>query len=446
MAQSAAAPDTLLSLAGEIFFETHRLVQRLKRDAIPEPSSLEVGATSAVWDTHSGEIETARTAIAGLTKQLMKLLDGPQGFLHEYVSSNWDHGALYTLLEFGILEKIPLEKQDGGGSSSCGVHVSELATHSGIPEDKLLCILRLNACEGIVKEVAQGVFGHTAISEQLVQDAKFRAFIGFQLFETRVASAHLADTLKRKPNEYWTGHWGKPMYDWHRDHPDKGKRFQLAMEGVSQTLDPGNSLFRDWFTKSSKTAHHLVIEVGGGDGPVSRFLAEEFPALSFQVQVQDKALITQRQQSLSPQLPGRIQFQHHDLFTPQQQQQLPEGTRLVYIIRNILWNLPDERCIQLLQTFIPVMADTANSEVVILVNDLLSPAPGTFAPHVEKAYRRRDVTLTTMHNVKQRTEAEWRALFEKASPDFRVTLTTGFTSHACRGLWELHWTGGKEIS
>lgn len=25
------------------------------------------------------------------------------------------------------------------------------------------------------------------------------------------------------------------MYDWHRAHPDKAKRFQLAMEGVSQS-------------------------------------------------------------------------------------------------------------------------------------------------------------------------------------------------------------------
>ncbi|KAL1988835.1 hypothetical protein VTN96DRAFT_7719 [Rasamsonia emersonii] len=441
MAQSE--PVTLLSLAGEIFYETYNLIKQLRRDGIAEPS-LEVGATSAVWTTHTGAIERARSTIWGLTKQLTKLLDGPHGFLHEYVSSNWDQGALYTLLESGVLEKIPLDEEVHG------VHVSELAAKSGIPEDKLLCILRLNACEDIVREVSEGVFAHTAISEQLVRDPKFRAFIGFQLFETRVASAHLADTLKRKPNDYWTGQsafnyaWGKPMYDWHRAHPDKAKRFQLAMEGVSQTLDPGNALFHDWFTTNTKgDARPLVIEIGGGDGPVSRFLAGEFPALSFEVQDASEALLAKGRQSLPSELQGRIQFQHHELFAPQEQK-LPgrsTGKALIYIIRNILWNLPDEKCIRLLQTFVPVMANNQNA--VVLVNELLSPAPGTFAPHVEKAYRRRDVTLTTMHNVKQRREGEWRALFEKASPEFSVNLTAGFTSHSSRGLWELRWAGGN---
>lgn len=169
-------PTTLLSLASEIFYETHRLVKHLRRDGIAEPaSSLPVGATSAVWTTHAGDIERARTTIWGLTKQLTKLLDGPYGFLHKYVSTNWDQGALYALVESGVLENIPLDEGADGG-----VHVSELAKRSGIPEEKLLCILRLNACEDIVKEVSEGVFAHTAISEQLVRDEKFKAFIGFQ--------------------------------------------------------------------------------------------------------------------------------------------------------------------------------------------------------------------------------------------------------------------------
>lgn len=199
---------------------------------------------------------------------------------------------------------------------------------------------------------------------------------------------------------------------------------------MQTALDPGNALFRNWFTTNIKVdaSNPLVIEVGAGDGPISRFLAEEFPALSFEVQDASEVLLAKGRQSLPAEFHGRIQFQQHELFA-QQQLQPPEqtGSRmpLIYIVRNILWNLPDEKCIRLLQTFIPVMtagAASQDQEVVVLVNDLLSPAPGTFAPHIEKAYRRRDVTLTTMHNVKQRTEGEWRALFERASSGFSVCL------------------------
>lgn len=58
---------------------------------------------------------------------------------------------------------------------------------------------------------------------------------------------------------------------------------------------------------------------------------------------------------------------------------------------------------------------------VLLVNEMLSPAPGTFERNVEKSYRRRDVTVLTMHNAKQRTEDEWRELFVEASPEFEVS-------------------------
>jgi hypothetical protein len=200
---------------------------------------------------------------------------------------------------------------------------------------------------------------------------------------------------------------------------------------IGTALDPGNALLQEWFTNNGNAEdNHLVIEVGASGKPVSLFLAEEFPHLLFQVQLQvemqatsesPEGQLSKAQQSLSPQLQGRIQFQHHGIFEPQQAPAEDSSkTALVYIIRNILWNLPDEECIQLLQTFIPVMAEKNDRQVVLLINDLLSPAPGTFPPHVEKAYRRRDFTLTTMHNVKQRTEEEWRALFGRASLEFKV--------------------------
>jgi hypothetical protein len=161
---------TMLAPVEEIFGQTYVLEKHLKENSITEPS-LAVGASTELWSSPSKEIATARTSIFGLTKQLTKLLYGPHGFLHEYVSSDWEYGALYTVLEFDILEKIPIDGQ---------VHVSELAEQSGIPENKLLRVLRLTSCEQILDEVSEGFFRQTAISEELVKDKKFKAFIGFQ--------------------------------------------------------------------------------------------------------------------------------------------------------------------------------------------------------------------------------------------------------------------------
>ena len=166
----AGGSNTILALAEDILAQVSSLNNQLEQSSISQPC-LAVGTSTEFWSLHSNELESARSRIFGLTKQLTNLVAGPREFLHEYVASNWDHGALYTLLDFDILEKIPVD-----GS----VHVSLLASQSKLPEKKLLSLLRLIACDGILDEVSDYVFGHTAISEELVRDEKLKAFIGFQ--------------------------------------------------------------------------------------------------------------------------------------------------------------------------------------------------------------------------------------------------------------------------
>jgi hypothetical protein len=172
--QLPGSPVGILAIAQEIFGETYLLSQWLKVNSISEPC-LAVGTSTELWTSKSKEIEQAKSNIVGLANRLTKLVHGPHDFLHEFISSNWDLGALYTVLEFNILEKIPLHSQ---------IHVSSLSAQSGIPENKLLRILRLVSCEDIVEEISIGMFRHTAISEELVKDKKFRSFIGFQYVHT----------------------------------------------------------------------------------------------------------------------------------------------------------------------------------------------------------------------------------------------------------------------
>jgi O-methyltransferase domain len=167
----------------------------------------------------------------------------------------------------------------------------------------------------------------------------------------------------------------------------------------------------------------LVVEVVGKNGYAAPFLAEQFPGLSFEVQSNSPALLSQSQQSLPMALQHCIKYNLHDTFKPQP---ISDADKvLVYIMRTVLWNFTDEDCIRLLQSFIPAMEKSPGT--ALLVNDLMSPARGTFELHIEQAYRRRDVTLMTMHNTKQRTEEEWRGLFTKASPNFKVSRSVVFT-------------------
>ncbi|KAK3303881.1 putative O-methyltransferase [Chaetomium strumarium] len=433
----------LVRIAEDILSHTKRLVSCLSDRSSAPPTSLEVGAHSELWvsDIHDGgdsTIEQHRNALRGLVQQLEKLVEGPHGFLHEYVSTNWEHGALYALLEFGILEQIPL---DGA------ISIAQLAERRGhLPSEKLLRVCRLVACAGILKETEEGVFAHTAISEELVRDAGFRSWVAFQLYETRVASAHLADSL-RQSNPFWEGQsafeyaWGLPMYDWHAKHPRQGQRFAEAMESVSKNLDPGNSMILSWFSAQSgihedETA--LVVDVAGKTGSFAAELARSFPKLKFEVQDSSETLLRRGQESLQQPLTNRVIFRQRELFAMRSFDEHVQGEELlprVFLLRSVLWCLNDESCIRLLRSFIPALQHA--SRPALLINDLVSPVWGTFEPHIERAFRRRDVTVMTMHNAKQRTSAEWDALFRAASDRFRIEYREAYSSHSCRGLWTI---------
>ncbi|KAJ6023971.1 O-methyltransferase [Penicillium herquei] len=432
--------NTLIKTAQQILDTTTELSKRLTDSDIAIPNDLNVGTTSGLWTTHNAEIEALRSKITGLSQNLGMLLEGPHGFLHEYVSVNWEHGALYTLLDHNVLEQIPLD-----GSK---IPIAELATRTGLPADKLLRICRLVATVGIIREETEGEFSHTAISETLVKDQGYKSFIGFQTFETRVASAHLADSL-RKPNPYWNEGqaafelaWGMPMYDWHREHPEKGKRFAQAMASVSKNLDAGNDMIIQWVKGSEglqngKPLH--IVEIQGKTGAFSAELATLYPNAEFEVQDTSAELISRGKQTLDPELASRVKFSQRDLFAIRKCDEVSDFTdnTVVFLLRGVLWSHGDEEAIALLRSFLPAM-EHQGIKPIVLISDLVSPIWSTFEPHVERAFRRRDVTLTTMHNVKQRTSTEWSQLLQSADPNFKIQYQERHTSHSCRGLWEVH--------
>lgn len=175
MSSSSSTPsqDNLLTAVHVLVNLTTQLSTELASHSTPSPS-LTVGSRTALWDTHDGPLEKLRLDILKQTQLLERLVLGPHGYLHDFVSANWEYGALYVLLEYDVLEAIPLEPP------ASPVAVEVLAGRCGLPVDKLLRICRLGATSGILTEPEEGVFGHTAVSECVVRDAGLKSFLGFQ--------------------------------------------------------------------------------------------------------------------------------------------------------------------------------------------------------------------------------------------------------------------------
>ncbi|KAH7076873.1 hypothetical protein BKA63DRAFT_291859 [Paraphoma chrysanthemicola] len=419
-------------LASMIMRECLNMETQCQKDSISPPSIL-VGASTAFWSETAPHLAASRSKALGLLEKLTTLLQGPRDFLHELVASNWDHGALYAFLQTPALEYMV----ESGGFAT----LASLSNVSGIPEDKLSRILALLRCKNLLREAEPGVFTLTAVSEELVKDADFRAWVEFQLFETRVASAHLSQALASKPNGYSTGTsgfkqgWGEEMYDWHTAHPERGDRFRRAMRGVSKSLDPADSLLRKHISGISPASkHQKIVEFGGRYGFASVSLVQERSDICFEVRCDSQDFL-QRGQALVPaSCQDRIEFTK--LAVVAESANVKDTTNvLAYVIRNVFWNWNDSDAIEMLQKLIPTLRSVPSMRVI--VTDGVSPAPGQYPPHVEIAYRRRDITTMTMHNVKQRSQMEWLELFSRVDPRLKVNSDFETSSHVCKGLWEL---------
>ncbi|KAI4242318.1 MAG: hypothetical protein L6R40_004047 [Gallowayella cf. fulva] len=376
--------DSFVELAADILQNCSLMHQTCQARDITPPT-LQAGTTTAFWLKASTEIATTRAVTLGLLSRLTALVQGPHDFLSEFVASNWDHGSLYAILQSQTLDHI----RSSGGSAS----LSDLSNQSGIPREKLVRILGLLRCKNIVQEPEDGVFSLTAVSEKLVDDPDFRAWIEFQLFETRVASVHLGDALSNKPNNF------------------------------TDALDPGDCLIGEWFQRMTPPDRTKVVEVGGRYGFASISLAEENAELSFEVRCDSQEFLRQGEALVGRDPKPSITFTYvPSLFDP-----LPAddpNTVLVYVIRNLFWNWTDDDAVKLLRTLLPALRETQSTH--ILVTDGVSPSPAQFPPHVEIAYRRRDVTCMTMHNVKQRSQAEWLALFALVDPALQASIRSDF--------------------
>ncbi|KAK5701097.1 hypothetical protein LTR17_022894 [Elasticomyces elasticus] len=299
------------------------------------------------------DAEDRRQRVLGLTDQLKKLLQDPHEYHYDYVSANWDHGALYVALQANIFEVVAEE-----GSAD----ITNLSKRSNIPADKLLRTLKLLSCQSFVEEQDCEVFCLTGISECLVADKDFKAWVAFQLFETRVASAHLSDALAEIPNGYQDGQsafrkaWGADMYEWHAQRPTEAARFRQAMRGVAQTaMDPADELLLNWFREQKVQERLDVVGIGGRQDTHERCRSmgrgkEELP-----MELQSRVIFEHRNDDLDPQPKADV-----------------KAELVAYVIRNVFWNWSDEMAISLLSTFLPVLEESRRT--VVLACDCVSPA------------------------------------------------------------------------
>jgi hypothetical protein len=192
--------------------------------------------------------------------------------------------------------------------------------------------------------------------------------------------------------------FGKPVFDYLSGHPEKAKIFDAAMVGIHGAETQAMLDAYDFAGVGT------LVDVGGGNGSVLCATLQRYPALRGLLYDLPGVIERARQTITQAGLAGRCQAQGGSFF-----EAVPSGGD-AYLMRHIIHDWNDDQCRQILGNCRQVMRPESR---LLIVESVIPPGNGPFMGKFL------DLTMLVIPGGKERTETEYRALFESAG--FRLT-------------------------
>ena len=218
---------------------------------------------------------------------------------------------------------------------------------------------------------------HTAASRLLVTNTGLADSVGLQTEELGPAGSRLVDAWDKwgqdtkEPNRTafaLVNETNGSIFDVLAKNPERGRRFNSSMRFYTSdyTWDLRHILSAyDW--KALDRSGALVVDVGGGNGQVSQFLARNTNKLSFLVQDLPHVVPSARDE-LPAELKGRVEFAVHSFLERQKLSTSPDA----FLLRWILHDWPDAYCVRIMQSLVPAMRPGTK---VLIYEYVLDDAP-----------------------------------------------------------------------
>ena len=290
--------------------------------------------------------------------------------------------------------------------------VEQLAEAAGVRPSALYRVMRTLASYGVFTEISGKRFALTPLGQTLRTDvpATMRDF-ALMLVEKHVwyAWEQLLYALQTGDLPF-NKVYGMPFYKYLEAHPDDLKVFGESMTSLSSTE---NRAVAAGYQKACKTAGvRTLVDVAGGLGSLLAMILKANPKLQG-VLFDVPAVIARAQQDQHVTAKGianRCTLVGGDFL-----QSVPEGGD-AYIMKYILHNWGDERCVTILSNCRTAM----NPKGRVLVADPVISTGNN--PEWGKLL---DIQMMVLLSGKERTKEEFRALFKKAGLELTRVIPTG---------------------
>lgn len=318
-----------------------------------------------------------------------------EAVIMKMVMGAWVTKVISEVTRLGVPD---LVKQHGS------MHAAEMVTTGDIQAEPnaLERILRACASLGVFTEDAMGRFGPTPLSDVLTSDSpvtvkKLVEAMGGPWYR---GWAELLEAIKTgKPQIRRV--FGMEWWDYLNANPKELEDFGEAMKSNSL-----NSL-RGVLENCDFKGVEKVVDIGGGFGHLAVALLEKYPTLRAAVMdVPDLiALATERSPVNGGAIANRLEYIAGDMFDS-----VPAAH--VYIMKHIIHDWEDEKCIQLLENCRRSMQGDGR---VICVDSVLPPMGNVTGTRAKLL----DINMLVFMPGRERTEDQWSHLYRTAGFEIR---------------------------
>ena len=297
---------------------------------------------------------------------------------------------IHVAAKLGIADRLAQGPQDADA----------LARAVGAAPRPLYRLLRALASIGIFAETPQGAFALTPAARLLQSDVPGSLRTTALLYGDAVfwdAYGRMLHSVRTGEPAFEHAH-GEPLFAHLANNPDAAALFHQAMSGFSAQEMTAILAAYDF----SGFAH--VVDVGGGEGALVAALLGKYPQL--RATVLDLATVADGAQRLLADagLTERASFIAGDFFG-----EIPRGGDL-YLLKSVIHNWNDAAAANILRGCRRAMSDDAR---VILIERVI---PAANVPSEATLF---DINMLVVLGSQERTESEYRALFDAAG--FRLT-------------------------
>ena len=312
-----------------------------------------------------------------MTEPLGKQLD-------QMITGYWTSQAIYAAAKFGIADLL----KDGPRN------VDDLAGATSTNADSLYRLLRALASIGVFIESSPKEYSLTPLAEPLRSDVEGskRALALMSGDEQFRAWAEI-DYSIQTGNTSFDKVFGKPIFDYLSEKPDKARIFDAAMTGI-HGRETGDVLDAYEFSEVK-----ILADIGGGNGTNITTILKHNPTMKGILFDLPHVVERARGRVADAGVADRCELLDGNFF-----ESVPDGAD-TYFMRHIIHDWDDEKSLTILRNCHAVMPADGR---LLVVESVIPPGNDRFAGKFL------DLVMLLIPGGKERTESEYRTLFNEA--------------------------------